>query len=411
MSPVHTASRILLLSGDLAGNLGDRAIRAVIVDRVRQVAPAAELWSVSREPERDAREFGVRVAAASAPALLGKPAFLRTITATLFGGGQMLQDDSSQLKNMHWAVVLNGVRRLSGGPVMGYGLGIGPLQTACGRYCASRAIRALDRCIARDARSAQWVTELSDGRVSVGVAPDPALVLSPAPRASAQAWLGRMASPDADELLVGVSIRRFFSGRRGILPSAWTARFAPEGPSFRLFKQHLAEALNRFAAGRRVRVLFFSMYQSAWQDDARQSREVAAGLSCPSHVLDRESDCRMVKALEGLCGLFVGVPMHSTILSMGMGVPTLGLVYADKGRDLYDACGLGEWVLPVEAVAAADGATALHERMEQLFARRAAVRELLVRQRAGWADRMAPYTDWLAGLLAEQAPPRSLRPA
>lgn len=399
--------RILILGGDLAGNLGDRAIRAVMLDHIRGLAPDADVCVVSREPERDRDEFGVRVVASSAPALLGMPAFLRSLDAVLFGGGQLLQDDSSQVKNMHWAVVLRGIRVLGRRPLIGYGIGIGPLQTATGRFFAARALRALNVCIVRDARSAQWAAELTRNRVPVAVAPDPAIALRPESEAAARAYLAgtERVEPVPGEILIGVAVRRFFPGRRGILPSAWTAGRSPEGPDFELFKERLASAINRFAEGKKVRVLFFPLYQSAWQDDAKHARDVSARLTAPSHVLGLRCTSRMVKTLEGLCDLFVGVPMHSTIMAMGMGVPTLGLAYADKTQDLFAELGMAHWSLPVARLAAADGEPLFHDRLAQLYARREEVRSAL---RSNWSAleaRMSPYREWMTRLLQRTPAP------
>lgn len=408
MTEPRPIPRLLILGGDLRGNVGDRAIRAVLMNQIRRIDPRAEVFAVSRIPVRDQAEFGLQVIAPSAAALLCKPRFLRTLTASIYGGGQLLQDDSSQAKNIYWAALLHGIRRLSRAPVWGYGLGIGPLQTRTGRLFARQALRSLNGCIARDARSAAWASQGMRPGTPVAVAPDPAIALEAASRDEAIAYLSKTEKVPfrADELWIGIGIRRFFPGRHGVLPSAWTAGREPESPEFLRFKQNLAVALNRYGENRQVRVLFFPFYKSAWQDDARHAREVARQLRLPAHVLELNCPAGMVKGLQGLCDLFVGVPMHSTIFAMGAGVPTLGLAYADKMQDFFHTVQLDNLVMPVDRVGMPDGAEMLHEAISLLFNERDGIRAKLKNNWPRLGNQMPVYEEWLASILrGEKVPP------
>lgn len=401
--------RILILGGDLAGNRGDRAIRAVMMDQVRRAAPSAQVFSVSREPDRDREEFGVEIAAPSAVSLLGRPAFLRSVDLTLFGGGQLLQDDSSQLKNMHWAVVLRGVRALSPGPLMGFGLGVGPLCTPMGRFFAARALRSLDFCITRDQRSAEWATRLGGRGLATDTLPDPAVALRAEAAEAARRFLNDeeqvVCSPD--ETILGVAVRRFFPGRMGILPSAWTASRRLHDAGYEAFKQNLAEGVNRFAQGKKVRVLFFPLYNAPWQNDSAQARDVARRLAMPAHVLRLSCGCSMIKALMGLCDLFVGVPMHSTILALGAQVPTLALAYTDKILDWYGELGLPEWAMPARLLSEPGRAGLLAEKLARLHENREQIRASLSAAWMALEARVDRYVEWIGRALS----PRWSRPA
>lgn len=401
MTEPRPSPRLLILGGDLRGNIGDRAIRSVLMNQIRRIDPNAEVFAVSRIPARDQAEFGLQVIAPSAAALLCKPRFLRSLTASIYGGGQLLQDDSSQVKNIYWAALLHGIRRLSRAPVWGYGLGIGPLQTRTGRFFARRALRSLNGCIARDARSAAWASQGIRPGAPVAVAPDPAIALEAASRDEAIAYLSQTEKVpfNADELRIGIAIRRFFPGRHGVLPSAWTAGREPESPRFLRFKQNLAAALNRFGENRQIRVLFFPFYKSAWQDDARHAREVARQLRFPSHVLELNCPAGMVKGLQGLCDLFVGVPMHSTIFAMGAGVPTLGLAYADKISDLFRTLGLSDMLRSVDEIGEPQGADILLEALVKLYARRNQVRQTLATSWSLLTAQLHVYEEWLRKIL------------
>jgi polysaccharide pyruvyl transferase WcaK-like protein len=393
-----TKPSILLLSGDLAGNTGDRAIRCVLIERIRAVAPDANIFAVSREPKRDEAEFGVKIVARNAFSLLGMPLFLSSLTTILFGGGQLLQDDSSQIKNIHWATVLNGIRLISRRPILGCGLGIGPLDTPMGRLSAKRALRALDGCLARDERSAAWARRFMSQGAPLSVAPDPALALAPRSRSEALSYLTeteRVPFNDS-ELIVGVAVRRFFPGRRGILPSAWTSGAHDDTQTFDRFKQHLAIAINRFAGiHKNMRILFFPFYRASWQNDADHAREIARHLDCPSHVLSLNCSSSMVKSLQGLCELFIGVPMHSVILAIGAGVPTLGIAYADKTLDLYATIGLKDHIMSIEHTYSNEGADHLYHAVSRLYSERIRIRSTLNDRWPQLEQQIRIYDNWL----------------
>lgn len=355
--------RILLVAGDVAYNMGDRAIRHAVVDQIRDAFPHAELFGTAKTPERDRREFGMNVIGSEPLHALRRRQFLQSLHLVVWGGGHPLQDDSSKLKNVYWAVLTSAIRRSTRCPMIGYGLGIGPLKTRWGRFFAGCALRNLDYCAARDERSARWVSELAGSRTRVLTAPDPAVSLKPASREEAVAYLdsaeGLQLRPD--EILIGVAIRQCFHIHDNIFPHRWTRRLRhpPGEEQFRRLKENVAAALNRLSLKGRARILFFPMYSATWQDDAVHDREIAAGLKSPSHVLSPVCPAPLWKAVIGLCDVFVGVSMHSSILAMGAGVPTIGLHYADKGHDLFARLGEDSRRLSVEAIAEDGGAERL----------------------------------------------------
>lgn len=212
--------RILLLAGDVRSNLGDRAIRAALCDMLRAMAPEAELHALSRTPERDRREFGVRILGRTPFALLRHAASLRGFSFALWGGGQLLQDDSSRVKNVYWALLLFWVRRVLRLPLAGVSLGVGPLQTGWGRWWASAALSHVDVLLARDRRSADEARGLTAGRRMVLEAPDLAWFLPAAGRAERDRHLAAVeaSEPRAGELVVGIALRRWFHLRGSWLP-------------------------------------------------------------------------------------------------------------------------------------------------------------------------------------------------
>ncbi len=365
--------RLLLLAGDVRTNMGDRAIRAALVRMIRARDPGAEVTVLSRTPERDAREFGVTILGRSAAALFMRAGALHRLDAVAWGGGQLLQDDSSLVKNLYWAVILTWLRRVLRLRIAGLGLGLGPLDTAIGRRLAAAALSNLDLFIGRDERSCAWARTLTHGRLPTQLAPDPAIFLQAASPGEALRHLAAAGVPRADgDIVVGVSVRRWFHlGRRRILPYALGARDARAArDAFDRFLDRFTNALKLFAADKPVRFLFFPMADADWEGDAVFARRMAAGLDHPAHILRLDCDASMTKALAGLCDLFVGVRMHPCLLALSMGVPAVGVYHVPKVRDFFETVGQADCTLAMEDVAADGGEAKLADLLNRTHGRR-----------------------------------------
>ncbi|MBP7829469.1 MAG: polysaccharide pyruvyl transferase family protein [Kiritimatiellae bacterium] len=401
------ANNILILGGHTRFNCGDRAIRTAILDQLRAEDPSARFHIVTREPARDEAEWQAHAIAGGTPELLRKSAFLRNLGLLIWGGGHLLQDDSSKVKNMYWALVLNLLRLRTRCPMVGYGVGVGPGDSAWGRFFAARALAPLDAFAARDERSADLVRQWTRGRLPVRVLPDPAVDLRPAPRAEAAAYLEREHGVplSGDEVRIGISLRRWFHVGRPFLPLQWRHRWksgAPAAPPlFEQFGRNLAGALNRLAAGRRIRLLFFPMSCSPWEGDDAVCAELQREVAAPSHLVKPDIPAPLLKALFGLCDLFVGVRLHATILALGMNVPMLNIAYVRRASDLFARLGLPDQSLPIEEAAAPGGEARLLDALTRLYEGR---REIGGAQARAWAplaaECRAGYARFIQEILA-----------
>lgn len=394
---------ILILGGDTSHNRGDRAIRSALVDSIRAADPAARIAIVSGTPGPDRAEWNVEIAAPSIRRLLKIPALLRGLELVLWGGGHLLQDDSSKIKNMYWAFALQGLRRRTRCPILGCGVGIGPIATAWGRFFARRALNQLDGFAARDADSAEWVRQGVRSPPPVRVLPDPAVGLRPAPESEAYAEMEKQGVPlRPDEIRIGIGLRRWFHLGRRFFPLQWNWRLTgrrPEAPpSHEQLLDNLARALGRFSEGRRIRLLFFPMYAVPWEGDDQESRELGRRLRLPSHVLDLNIPSQRIKALTGLCDLFIGVRLHSAILALGMNVPTLGIGYVRKSSHLFERLGLEDQLVDVAAAAGPDGESILRGKLAGLLERREEIRAV---QAARWAPLEEEGRDGYVGLVRD----------
>jgi polysaccharide pyruvyl transferase WcaK-like protein len=388
--------RFLLLAGDVASNLGDRAIRAALVNLIRARHPDARFTILSRTPERDAREFGASVLGRSAAALVTRAAAAARVDAAIWGGGQLLQDDSSLVKNLYWAVVLGWVRRVLRLPILGWGVGVGPIGTGVGRFFAARALANLSSFTGRDARSAELVRELTRGRVPVAVAPDLASFLrsGPPPPRPPEA---------AGRVVVGVALRRWFHLRPAVLPYAVRARGGAEDPRFARLLENVAEALRAFGAARPAFLALFPMGTAAWEGDESFLRRVAERAGLPHAVVPTAGDAASTKAALASCDLLLSMRMHPSLLALSAGVPALGVAHVPKVGDLFAEWGQADGAIPVEAAAAPDGAARLASGLEGLWMDRDDISRDLRRRAALVADAAERYLGTLDGILGRPA--------
>ena len=164
--------RILILAGDVDGNLGDHAILQASCAMLRRACPGVAITVVSDEPERSRCDFG---ADAVPRGLRGLPALARAAARSdlvLCGGGGLFQDDDSLVKMPYWALRVAAARLLAP-RVVAYSLGVGPLEAGVSRWCARLAFACMERVTVRDERARKVAQPLAARMVDL--VPDPAL--------------------------------------------------------------------------------------------------------------------------------------------------------------------------------------------------------------------------------------------
>lgn len=376
--------KILMAAGDVTWHLGDRFIQQALVECIRAVYPHADIHCASSAKSPGDGEV-LHATHREPPVLdlLREPSRLRGYDAVIWGGGQLLQDNASLLKNPYWATILSALRTITRAPIIGCGVGLGPLDTTWGRYFAGRALRQLDALVVRDSTSASLASRLLGGRgPEVQQAPDPATAMAAASAEEGERYLRESENvPPADhEIRLGIVVRRWNSDRRRLRPVQWM----PPHSSSRVSDSEapgpaqLVDALNRFSANRNVRGLFFPLYCAPWEGDDLVSQDVARRLNMPAHVLRLKAAPGVIKAAAGRCDLFLSFRMHGAVMSMGAGVPTVGVSYADKVEKHFSICGLPDHCLAMPQLCAPDGGARLASVLDETWRRREDIRRSLL---------------------------------
>lgn len=380
---MSVSPKILIVAGDVTWHLGDRCIRQALVERIRSVCPGAEIHcaGTGKGAENEAPLGTYR----EPPVLdlLRRPSRLRGYDAIVWGGGQLLQDNASLLKNPYWAFALSALRQITRAPIIGCGLGVGPLDTPWGRHFARRALRQLDALVVRDSTSVTLASRLlGSGGPEAHQAPDPATALEAASAEEGERHLQvhENVPPVDHEIRVGIAVRRWNADHRRLRPVQWTRLNASTaardstmpGPA------HVVAALNGLAANRNVRCLFFPLYCASWEGDEIVSQSLAARLNAPAHVLRLNATPGIIKAAAGRCDLFLSFRLHGAVLAMGAGVPTVGVSYANKVASFFASRGQPERCLAMAELCAPGGGERLGALLEDTWNRRADIQSALV---------------------------------
>lgn len=325
--------RISILGYYGVPNIGDEAILAVILRKLRDKFPGAsikvsardqsyvrQLHSVDTYPlERNIASFS---AVASESDLM------------LVGGGGLLFDMPFQVLRFWLGRIV--AARSVGTPPHLYSVGVGPITKRTSRLYLRLGLAYAGLISVRDESSAKLLRE-SSVRGEISILPDPALLLQPATRARAEEILEGEGIPKGDSLRVGVSLRY------------WQAF---DASAQRQFVVKIAKALDALAKKRDISFVLVPFQHPPALGDAGLMDEVAAKCKCRDdvHVVGGQYGPEEVKAILGQMDLVIGMRLHSLIFSLTMGVPSIALSYAGKVASVMETFGSKDFCLPLDAV-------------------------------------------------------------
>ena len=289
----------VLLSGYYGfGNVGDEAILASTIESLRERDPGIEISVLSANPVETARTYDVETYGRMS--LKDVAAGILASNLVVFGGGSLLQDDTSFRSLLYYISIIL-TSRLLGRPVVVYANGVGPIRSWAGRILTRLALSRVKRITVRDFESEKLLKRIGVGK-PVRVTADPAFLLSPC-------------SPERRDLILkGAGIKGdsqivWLALRPGKAPDAFYRSFVPvigllRGKGYEpclLVMQHqdkeLVPAINGWLS-----------------EEGRQPVPAVAGAS-PREVL----------ALLEKSQFCLGMRLHTLILSARASVPFIGV--------------------------------------------------------------------------------------
>lgn len=312
-------ARVLLAGYFGAGNLGDEAILAAILARLRGALGGACEPTVAAYDREWIRTFHGDIDTVDVWDVRALAGTVARSDLVIWGGGGLVQDhwyvpiedlllDARGGVPAHLRVPLLAV--LKGVPCMMYGQGVGPLSHAESRRATALVCSSLAAITVRDAASAELLRDCGVRGPEIAVTADPALATVPAAEAVGLALLRGAGLDPQRRPLVAVAPRVPPDGSR-----AWVAP--------------LLAALRRGVLDRGGSVAFVAFDHRPEGDEAL-CLELASSLGGGAAALAaalQPADCA---AVLGACDAVLATRLHGMVLAAVAGTPTVALDYDPK---------------------------------------------------------------------------------
>jgi polysaccharide pyruvyl transferase WcaK-like protein len=219
----------------------------------------------------------------------------------------------------------------------------GPFERPLARLLARQVLRHSNRLFSRDQQSLAEIRNTAGDGVEVEVVPDVAFILDPIRPDTEQT--GRIEQLKSDgRQIVGLNVS-------GLLYNGGYTRKNQFGLKCD-YRALVRNIVSSFAQQEDCVVLLVPHVVTkdfAVENDLAVCQELWRSLPTAEQkktiVLDGGYDQNQIKYLIGLCDLFVGARMHSTIAALSQYVPAVGMAYSKKFAGVFQTAGVEEYVV------------------------------------------------------------------
>ena len=289
----------VLLSGYYGfGNVGDEAILASTVQALRRKQPDIEISVLSRNPAETAETHGVEAYPRMSP--LQVAAAILSCDLVVFGGGSLLQDDTSLRSLLYYISVIFASRAL-GKPVVVYANGIGPIRSRLGKVLTKAALALTKKITVRDPESETFLRRIGVKR-PVRVTADPAFLLS----------------PSSDERCSEIMREAGISAER---PLAYLA-MRPGKASDEFYSAVISAVETLRSRGYEPCLLVMQGTDRQTADALNDALSTKGGKPMPLVAGKGPKDVLALLSKGSLC---IGMRLHTLILAASAGVPFMGV--------------------------------------------------------------------------------------
>ena len=367
--------KILILSGDTDYNKGDRAIRTAIIDMIKsEMKNNIKITIFSKFPKRDKKEFNVTVISKK-----NKYFFQRILTIlrsdfVVWGGGVSLQDNSSKLKIPYWTTRI-GLIKMIGKPVIGFGQGIGPLNSELGKKLTKIIVNRIDLITVRDQYSKNLLKDIGVDNTPIYALADPAVALKNGFKEKLSEIL-KKENISPNKKYIGIAPRLWFHHFGSFIPHKYAVKYGLRSvkgkEKFYKLKKIFTEILDYMIEKFNIEIIFFPMYPVSHEADDKICCEIIALMrnKNKTSVLKGDYSSKDLKGIFGKMEMFLGMRMHSTILSTIMNVPSINIYYVPKGLNFFKSIGQEKKAISVEELIGDEGLEKMKEIINNIWKNR-----------------------------------------
>jgi len=334
--PALPAERVVVVGYYGHGNIGDESILRSLLAGVHRLRPELGFYVLCGG---SANLPSHHPAASRAPASPGKPgpsmtyvprlaparllSAMRRSRMLVLGGGGLIQDVTSLRSLMYYLGLIWTAKRL-GLPVAICGGGIGPVDTALGRWLAGRILPQIDVLALRDRRSIEVAESLGVPAERLVLTADPAFSLGADLAGGLPA--GEGLEREVVEALVASGVPKELVGAPGAGAAGRLLGVALRPPMLREDEAAVVQALRGAVAGQGVFPVLVPFHPE--QDTALLERIAAAGVDAAvlRGVREPETLFGVIRRLRAM----VSMRLHGVIFAVAAGVPSVALPYNPK---------------------------------------------------------------------------------
>lgn len=345
---------LLILNGDATSNRGDRAILLGNITLLKKTFPEDEISAFSYNPKRDSTWYPIKFY--DRGSLKEQYKAIKNANLICWGGGELIQDDTSKVKIPYWFVHIMVLSVIFRKKIIGLGQGLGPVRSKLNRFLSKVLLNRLSVFLSRDNYSEKMMRDMGV-KIPVINSYDPAILVSDIidkDKNKIRTYLAKNGfSVDSTDKIVGVGVRRWFHQRSSWIPHKYAVKYklrkVPGDKEFAEMKKNLAVILDDLVS-QGYKVVFFPMYTPSHEADNKVSRQILDLMKDKTAGFVIDEDISPTDYLELIVGtdLFFGVRLHSTILSTSVGIPSLTFYYVPKGKSYFEQLGISENAFQVE---------------------------------------------------------------
>lgn len=236
--------------------------------------------------------------------------------------------------------VLVPLARLMGKKVICFSVGIGPLDTRIGRKLARMVCNMSQSVMVREQSSYELLERIGVRPELLEIYPDAAFVNSPADDSRVDEILAR-AGLDGPEKIIGINVNSYID--------LWLRK--SESLDREYFVGEFAAAADLVIEKLDVKILF-TITQVMDIGIAEQIMGRMRNRDAAAIISNKELTNHDIMGAMGRMELFVGMRLHSLILSSAMYTPVVGLAYAPKVRHFMKMIGMPELVYELKEISA-----------------------------------------------------------
>lgn len=341
--------KILIMNGDSTSNRGDRTILMGNIILLKSVFPKADIRALSYKVKRDEEWYGIKFYKRSS--LLEMLKAIRWSDIIMWGGGELIQDDTSKVKIPYWFVNIMILSILFRKKIIALGQGLGPVNSGLNKILSKILMNRLRLFFTRDNYSEKMIRNIGS-KVSIISSVDPAILVSDKISRSKSYLFDYLKNKgfniNKNDKIVGVGVRRWFHQSGSLIPHKYAVKYGLRKiggeKEFSYMKENLAFLLDELVSKHKFKIVFFPMYTPKHEADDEVSSQILNLMKNKNKGFVIKDDFSPIRYLEliNATSLFFGVRLHSTILSTSLGIPSLTFYYVPKGKSYFEQLGMSE---------------------------------------------------------------------